>query len=146
MRDAVLLSIKPCYVAMMRTGRKTVELRRRFPAGARGKKIFVYASSPEQKIGGFFEAADIVRLPLSSLWKATCRVSCLSPEAFDTYYQGTAKGAAIFFNRFISFEQPCPLSMLGMQRPPQSYVYISAQQAQLLETAGLGSGMEPLGK
>ena len=56
---SVILSIKPIYAQAIMNGTKKVEFRKKIfkrPVD----KIFVYSSSPEQKIIGFFTISEIV--------------------------------------------------------------------------------------
>jgi type I restriction enzyme S subunit len=64
----VLLSIKPKYAELIKSGFKKYEFRRKFFKKTGGCKIFIYSTSPVKKIIGAFDASTIYEdLPLK-IW------------------------------------------------------------------------------
>lgn len=65
----VVLSIKPVYSEKILAGRKTVELRRRFPDSApSGTLAYIYSSSPVKAMVGTALIRDVLRLPIEQIW------------------------------------------------------------------------------
>lgn len=54
----VLLSLKPKYAEMILSGKKTVELRKRW-ANKEVDKVWIYATEPVGKILGYFEEGTV---------------------------------------------------------------------------------------
>ena len=60
----VLMSIRPQYASKILDGRKTVELRRKFPeVGAIGATVLIYSSSPVKAIVGTARIKKVAKLP-----------------------------------------------------------------------------------
>lgn len=126
----ILLPIRPVYVSRMREGRKLVELRKAFPLGKAVDRVFVYASSPVQRICGFFVPREIVSLPPDELWERTKAFSCVGKDFFDAYFAGRTSGIGIFFDRFTPLA-PVPIAAV-MPRAPQNYAWLAPEQARVL--------------
>ena len=128
----ILLSLRPKWAALVRSGAKTAELRKR-PLPADAGRVYVYETAPAGSVCGWFRIERIEVLPLEALWAASAERSCVPRDEFDAYYAGAEKGAAIFFSGFHAMK-PVPLSRL-MPRPPQSWMRLSEAQSALLENA-----------
>lgn len=126
----ILLSVKPKYVAHIRSGKKLVELRKSFPLQRDIERIFIYESSPIKKICGYMIPNTICKLPLAELWEKTKSLSCVEESDFKKYYQGKELGTAIFFDRFIPLPTT-PLQRIA-RRAPQSYTYLTPSQSAVL--------------
>ena len=57
MEPALVIAIHPRFADAILEGRKTFELRRRFPAVAPGTLIYLYATAPTSGIVGGFTSA-----------------------------------------------------------------------------------------
>ena len=130
----ILMSIRPAWVACIRSGSKRAELRRR-PVPAETARIFVYETKPAMRICGWLEELRVEVLPLEELWVRTKDCSCVARTDFDAYYAGLARGAAIFFGRFQAMH-PVPVDLVA-RRPPQSWMNLSPGQSAALLKAGL---------
>lgn len=128
---AVLVSIRPEYVAAIIDGRKTVELRRRFPASTPGTRLLVYATKP---IGGLVGYAPIKRVLFTSpseIWRRYHRHLAISRQEFDLYFRGCSAGHAVVLGDFVRIKkidaQSLGQSIPGF-RPPQSFRYVRPEQ------------------
>ena len=67
----IIISIRPPHVDHILAGRKTVELRRRFPecAGS-GALLLIYASKPEQSLIGAARIEAVRRMSPAGLWRS----------------------------------------------------------------------------
>src|SRR6266581_6215504 len=65
----LLISIKPHYARMIERGEKTVEFRRRFPAGISGGRAIFYLTSPLRQIAMTARIARVERAAPRALWR-----------------------------------------------------------------------------
>jgi transcriptional regulator with XRE-family HTH domain len=66
----VVLSVRPPYSDKIFEGKKTVELRRRFPVAApRGTIAYIYSLSPVRAMMGSTEIENVIKLPIREIWK-----------------------------------------------------------------------------
>lgn len=123
----VVLSIKPFYSEKILEGRKTVELRRRFPVSApNGAIAYIYATSPVKAMVGTAEIRDVLKLPVKQIWKKFEESASVGREDFDKYFEGLNEGYALVFEDVKAFSRPLPLSELREKfgfEPPQSFLY-----------------------
>ncbi|KEC72896.1 transcriptional regulator [Rhizobium leguminosarum bv. phaseoli CCGM1] len=125
----VVLSIRPQYSEKILEGRKTVELRRRFPISAPGGTIaYIYSTSPVRAMVGVAEIKDVLKLPIEQIWAEFEDTAFIERADFDSYFQGVDFGFALLFEDVKSFARPIPLNELRERfsfEPPQSYLYAS---------------------
>lgn len=123
----VVLSIKPVYSEKILEGRKTVELRRRFPVSApNGAIAYIYATSPIQAMVGTAEIRDVLKLPIEQIWKEFEALASIERDKFDKYFEGLSEGYALVFDEVKAFSRPLPLNELRAKfgfEPPQSFLY-----------------------
>lgn len=124
-KDVILLSIMPRYAEAIMDGRKTVEFRRGgIPDSVRF--VVVYASSPVQRVVGYFEVDRLDTASPTALWERHGRFGSISRSAFRAYYKGITMGKAIQIRCAFRFQTKVSLSGLGVQ-PPQSFCYLPPQ-------------------
>lgn len=129
----VLMSIKPQYAHSIKSGEKTVELRRVVPKITTGDIIVIYESMPVQQITAFCEVASVLSMKSQDLWEAVCRKACISRETFDKYFQGKQRASGIELKNISVLTTPKTMRELSWNlRPPQSYCYISSAQFEAL--------------
>jgi predicted transcriptional regulator len=133
----VLVSIRPFYASKILDGRKTVELRRRFPeVGTVGALALIYSSSPVRAIVGYARIKMVLKLPLSQLWKEHGTAACISKKEFDAYFVGLRFGFAIVLEGVGTLKRELKAAELEMQLgivPPQSYRYVTDDCIALLD-------------
>lgn len=119
-----LMSIRPEFAYAILSGEKTVEFRRR-PIRASVTHVLVYATSPVKAIVGWFAVDGIaVRRP-AELWAEHGQSGAIDRHRFDLYFDGTEQGAAVMVGDVWELPDPVPLRRFGLERPPQSYRYLS---------------------
>lgn len=132
----IIISIKPEHVRNIMAGRKTVELRRRFPEGlAAGGLMLIYASSPEQALVGAVRIENVRRMTPAGLWRTFREQVCVPRDYFNSYFAGVDEGFGVVLGRAVCFDQPIPASELKERfsfSPPQSYRYVRGSLAGLL--------------
>ncbi|WP_459933999.1 hypothetical protein [Fundidesulfovibrio butyratiphilus] len=125
----ILISVKEIYVEKIRQGEKRAELRKSFPVGIEGARVYIYATSPRKRIVGYFCIDKVFRLPVNMLWTVAGSLSSLSREDFFSYFSGRGNGVSIHFDRFVPLSVEVTLEYIKKIypkfHPPQSYVYLS---------------------
>lgn len=125
----VVLSIRPQYSDKIMEGRKTVELRRRFPVSAPGGTLaYIYSTSPVRAMVGVAEIKDVLKLPVQQIWSEFEDTAFIERKDFDSYFQGLEFGFALLFDDVKPFSRPVPLIELREKfgfEPPQSFLYAS---------------------
>lgn len=122
----ILISIKPKYLDLILSGRKTVELRKqstRIPPGAR---LLLYASSPRCAVVGEARVAFREILAIDEIWATHGAAAAVTRDELDGYYAGTDRGVVLGLAEVRAFPSELPLrSLRGARegfRPPQSYM------------------------
>lgn len=125
----VILSIKPQYSDKIIQGKKTVELRRRFPVSApKGTLAYIYSTSPVRALVGRAEIADVLKLPVKEIWKIYSKTAFIEKNDFDAYFSGLTDGYAL---KFINARPlPRPINLVELRErfgfePPQSFLYVN---------------------
>ena len=120
----VLLSIKPKYANAILNGEKEYEFRKIIFKDKSVEKIYIYSSSPIQKIVGVFIVGDIIKDHPERIWKKCQKKSGIAKEDFFTYFNGSEKGYAIKIDNIEQIENPIdPRSISQNFVPPQSFCY-----------------------
>lgn len=121
-----VLSIRPAYVERILDGRKTVELRRRFPVLAAPGRALIYATAPVQSIVASVQVSMVETLNLTLLWRRRGRQAAVTREEFYSYFAGVDAGCALLLRDVVRFSRPIHLTDLARRfefSPPQSYCY-----------------------
>lgn len=126
---SVILSIKPIYAQAIMNGTKKVEFRKKIfkrPVD----KIFVYSSSPEQKIIGFFTISEIIEDEPKHLWAKFNKVGGIKKDAFFDYYKNSKTGFSIKIGEVEKFKEGVnPSDFFENFCAPQSYIYLEEETA-----------------
>lgn len=121
----LLMSILPVIGRRIMSGKKKYEYRRtifRKPVN----RIYLYLSSPEQKISGYFVYRGYLEGTPGEIWDATGPESAATEAAYFEYFQNARKAFAIRIEAFFRFEPPAdPWKTPGFL-PPQSFRYVES--------------------
>jgi predicted transcriptional regulator len=126
-RKTLLISIKPRYAAMIFSGAKTVELRRKEPRVGPGDRMIVYVSSPTMEVTGECTVTEIEKAAPDKLWKRVRDKAGVTKQEFDDYFDGADQAIAIHLRKPKIFETPVGLGALRKAlsiHPPQSFRYL----------------------
>ena len=127
-RRIALLSIHPRHANAILDGRKTVELRRTsLPPDV--SHVVVYATSPLQRVLGWFEVGAVERDRPWRLWEEHGSATGIARREFRSYFAGAAQGTAISVRRAVALGSPVRLSSVWSSSPPQSFCYLDASRA-----------------
>lgn len=119
----VILSIRPEYCEKIGNGTKKYEFRRR--AFKRSVNlVYMYSTSPVNKIVGSFSVESIIRDHPESLWQTCKEFSGIEEEEFFGYFGTCEEGIAIKIKEVTMFEPMDLNTVFPGFWPPQSYVYI----------------------
>ena len=123
--EDLLMSIIPVIGRRIMSGKKKYEYRRtifRKPVN----RIYLYLSSPERKITGYFEYHGYLEGTIEEIWKMTRGGSAASEAAYLDYFMNAKKAFAIKIVKFINFDAPVdPWKNKGFF-PPQSFYYVKS--------------------
>lgn len=121
----VVLSMKPKYANAILNGEKEYEFRKVIFRDTCVQKVYIYSSSPVQKIVGTFTVGDIIEDHPARLWKRCRDKSGITEEDFFTYFNDSMKGYAIKIDEPEPMENPIdPRNIIRDFVPPQSFCYI----------------------
>ena len=133
----VLLPIKPRYAQPIMSGHKRVEFRKTVFARV-PSHVVVYASSPVQKVLGYFKVSDIDVAAVDALWAKYAPVGGIDKDDFVRYYAGREAGVAVGVGQVTAAAIPVGLADLGMDhRPPQNFMYVAPDVLQALRSVRL---------
>jgi len=128
----VLLSIKPKYAELIKSGLKKYEFRRKIFKKAGGCKVFIYSTSPVKKITGFFDASVIHQDSPCRIWNIFGPYSGISEGEFFQYFRDCEIAYAIEIRDLVTFDKPHDPAKYFLEfTPPQSYRYFNPQQEYL---------------
>lgn len=142
-RDEVLLAIHPRHAEAILAGRKTIEIRRRFPLSVAGDTVFMYVTAPVRSIVGGFRVAEVWTVQANAAWEAVGGQLCLPREDLERYSAGSVTLTPIRVSDPFRLPRPLELAqvkrILGQFHPPQSFGYIrDPELVELLRTARKG--------
>jgi predicted transcriptional regulator len=120
-----LLSIRPNYSEAIMTGSKRYEFRRKIFKNRNIQIVYMYSTSPVQKIVGAFDIKTIIKDHPERLWATYSRYSGLNDREFFEYFKNIDQGFAIAIENVRKFKEPIdPWKLIPQFTPPQSFRYI----------------------
>lgn len=119
----VLLSIKPKYANAILAGKKLVEFRK-LTFKQKIERVYIYSSSPEQRITGYFTIEDIISDTPEKLWREFSKVGSITEEDFFDYFANKEIGYSIKIKTVNKFKKSKdPKEIFKNFVAPQSYMY-----------------------
>lgn len=119
----VLLSIKPKYANAILAREKLVEFRKLI-FKQEIERVYIYSSSPEQRIIGYFTIEDIVSDTPKKLWKMFNEVGSINETDFFEYFANKDIGYSIKIKDVSRFKKSKdPKEIFKNFVAPQSYMY-----------------------
>ncbi|KLE06646.1 ASCH domain-containing protein [Aliarcobacter butzleri] len=121
----ILMSVKPKYVSKIISGEKKFEFRKKiFKKNI--EKVYIYSSSPQKQIVGYFEIKHIIKDCPNKLWEMTKSKAGISKEDFDDYYKDRECGYAIEIKEFQELDEYLsPYDYYSNFKAPQSFSYFN---------------------
>ncbi len=122
----VLLSIKPVYADRILQGTKRYEYRKALFSAPNVRRVFLYASSPVQRIVGEIEIEAVETGTPDEVWSRTGAHGGVTRELFFEYFSGREVAYALKVKSQILYETPIdPHGAFASFRAPQSFRYLS---------------------
>lgn len=119
----IVLALKPKWLTLIQTGKKTIECRRQMPAKLNpGDKVFFYCKG---KLHGYGTAYDVHRMQkddfdeLMAMVDVFHEAACLSVDEMGEYLIGGSRPGLIFLKDIHVYSELKPWDY----PPPQNYVY-----------------------
>lgn len=127
-----LISIKPEFVRLIITGEKKYEYRKNI-FKKEIQRVFVYSSSPEMRIVGYFDWKGVITGNSNEVWKITSDYAGIDANRYQKYFHDNKRAYALKIEKFIVFGKPInPWNYEGFN-PPQSYCYTPNLKEELYE-------------
>jgi predicted transcriptional regulator len=127
-RDSLILAIHPSHAEAILSGKKTVELRTRFPAVSPGATVYLYATAPVSSIIGGFHVGEVLRDGAERIWSCLQAELNITEQQFKAYLRGQAEVSAICVQRPFRLRRPSPNPELAAvesrYRFPQSFRFL----------------------
>lgn len=127
----VLMSIKPIYAEMIKSGNKSVELRRIAPKVSSGDVLVIYESSPVKRITSYCEIESVIIAEPDRLWEMVRNEVGLTYDSFTDYFKGKMQAVGIKLGKLQILNDSKVLSVVSEKlQAPQSYRYLTQEQFQ----------------
>ena len=128
MKQAII-SLKPQYVELILSGKKTVELRNRIVRMEPGTVIWIYATRPVGGIVALAELDSVVHDTPAEIWVRYGREICIDRAHFDSYINNREYVSALILSSVRKLKQSVTLDWIrrstGNFQPPQFYSRLS---------------------
>lgn len=133
----IVLSVKPAWTDLIASGRKTVELRRRFPKlPNRETTALLYSTGPVKAIVGAVHIKETMSLPPALLWPRVADCACVTEGEYNAYFEGAKEACALFLGAVNIFASPFPLAQLRSAAdfaPPMSWRWAKLRELELVK-------------
>lgn len=126
--EVLLMSIRPEYAALMESGEKTVEFRRRFSGRFDSGPALFYVTAPASEVRLAAHVCSVAKDHPSILWQRYRHLAGGTAAAFKEYFSGATTGFAIILDRIRRLARPVSLDAARRScadfRPPQAYQFL----------------------
>ena len=127
--EQAILSLKPQYVELILSGKKTVELRNRIVRMEPGTVIWIYATKPVGGIVALAELDSVVHDTPAEIWVQYGREICIDRAHFDSYINNRESVSALILSSVRKLKHSVTLDWIrrstGNFQPPQFYSRLS---------------------
>lgn len=131
----ILISIKPEYVERILNETKKFEFRRMITQ-KEVKLLVIYSTRPVMEIVAEVEVIETIEMAPSSLWEKTKKSAGISRKKYREYFRGRKKAYAYVLGRVTKYEAGKKLTDIGIEKAPQSFLYLNQKQYETLRKAG----------
>ena len=129
MVNQAIISLKPRYVDLVLSGKKTVELRNRTVRMNSGTRIWIYATRPVGGIVALAEVASVVHGAPVDIWNRFEREMCIEKTCFDSYIKNRERVSALILTSIRKLKHSATLDWIrrsvGDFQPPQFYTHLT---------------------
>lgn len=137
MNNVLFLPVKPKWAALIMSGQKTLELRKRLPSRGHGARCVIYASTPRREIIGVCHISGCWEFSPGQDTPDRLAKACVTRDEFDAYFDDAYWGQfgcqfdthwyGLELSLPIQFAKPIPLETMRVKwqlEPPQQWRYI----------------------
>ena len=128
----LLFSLKPHYADLVFKGVKQAELRRRITHFMENRDVYIYVSSPVQRLRGGFRVGQVWRGSPDEIWNEVSELARIDKRDFDAYYAGRTIAYALKITDVWEHVHPVNLETLRNRFPhfvvPQSWRYVRPEE------------------
>lgn len=130
----VLISIYQEYAEAILTGEKIIEFRKsQFPRNI--SRVYLYSTSPVQKVIGHFDVKNVLRTSPRNLWNQYGKRGLIGYADFTSYYGNAEEACGILVENAVRYPRPVELKELDPSMSvPQSYRYLNEEMVERLES------------
>lgn len=133
---AIILSIKPTWADMIMSGKKHIELRRRFTNLSQvSTRALLYASTPVKAIVGIVSIDRVMTLPPEELWPHVAEGAAVAYDDYVCYFKDAPLTTALFLDNPVELKHPIGLADLRLElefTPPMSWRWMKPKENELL--------------
>lgn len=120
----MILSINPCYVKEIISGKKIYEFRKSKHC-KEIQRVYIYETRPTKKIIGYFKYNGIISDDKYNIWDMCKGNAGICKEDYFDYYKHSLKAYAYIIEDFVLLkDQINPYELIEGFTAPQSYRYI----------------------
>ncbi len=133
-QDKVLLSMHPKYAELVLSGKKEIEIRRKFSRKLKGKRAVLYGTQPLGSLMGEVTLGEIIPGTPGQIWnRYGSKVGC-NYEEFAAYVGDSKEVFALELTNQRPYLSPVSLPQLSQLiqeelRPPQSFLHVRIDQS-----------------
>ncbi len=133
----VLISIYQKYAEAILKGEKIIEFRKaQFPKNV--SRVYLYSTSPVQKVIGHFDVKDVLRASPRSLWNEYGKHGSIGYADYVNYYGDAEEACGILVKSVVRYLRPVDLKEIDPSMSvPQSYRYLTEDLIEKLESKSL---------
>ena len=124
MSAGAVISLYSVHAQNIYSGVKRFEYRTRKPAQD-VEYLAIYETGKKRAVTGIAKISGILEGAPNEIWELTKSFAGISSKYFKRYFAGRRKAVAYCISEAMSFDQAVPLHEIGVDRPPQSFQYIS---------------------
>jgi predicted transcriptional regulator len=122
----IVLSIKPIFAERILSGKKRIEIRRKFSTRWVGHRLNLYSSAPEMSLVGEATISGVITGTPTEIWERFGTEIGCSKEEFLGYVKGASQIYAIELAEVRRYRSPISLAQMSFLAretlcPPQSY-------------------------
>jgi predicted transcriptional regulator len=128
-----LLPIKPEFADAILAGTKRVEFRKS-PFRRDVSWVVIYASTPIQRVVGWFRVSGVDTGTPGELWERHERHGGIAAQAYHSYFADRTAAIAIGVADVTTLPEPIPIAVLGVS-VPQSFRYLGLAEVRRLNAA-----------
>jgi len=131
--DKILLSMHPIYAELIFSGKKQVEIRKKFSRRLKGRKAVVYGTQPLGSLVGEVTIADVVPGSPKEIWDRYGAKTGCSYEEFAAYAGDSTEIFGIELSDVNPYLSPVGIAQISHLiredlRPPQSFMNVKMDE------------------